>query len=392
MEKTYALSDIPHSPTIGLGSISFFDRSCPSFEAGIGRLFTSSGSAAIGVALSILGVRSGDEVLFPTYHCPSMIAPAEAIGATPVFYPIDALGMPNMEFLEALDISKVKAIIVVHFFGFRLVFDRIKDFCNKNDIVVIEDFAHALSEIYSCRIENKNHLAVASLSKFFPTLEGGWVVGPLESLKTLPLKPRSFGQEILAAMDLLEIGSRYRRFGAFNAIFRAIFATKSWIKKLKSNIYKKRGIIGITGDACTRESTFSIYTNAISLANLLVVKYSNCENIRRARRNNCDLLIDLLSNVEKIRVLGIPLLPNTVPYVLPILIDSGEKCYKVMKTLSLPVFRWDFEWPGTPQIEGDVGRRWKTELIQVACHQDMTEQDVRRVAESISNVVAETCR
>jgi len=54
------------------------------------RRFTTSGRAAIEVALRVLGVGPGDKVLVPTYHCPTMIAPVVRSGAEPAFYPITA--------------------------------------------------------------------------------------------------------------------------------------------------------------------------------------------------------------------------------------------------------------------------------------------------------------
>jgi aspartate/methionine/tyrosine aminotransferase len=46
-------------------------------------LFTTSGRAAIALALRALGVAPGDRVLVPTYHCPTMIAPVVSTGADP---------------------------------------------------------------------------------------------------------------------------------------------------------------------------------------------------------------------------------------------------------------------------------------------------------------------
>src|SRR5204863_9786477 len=59
-------------------------------------VFTRSGQAAIGLALRDLDAGPADYVLVPTYHCPTMIAPVAAVGARPLFYPIDVAGAPRI--------------------------------------------------------------------------------------------------------------------------------------------------------------------------------------------------------------------------------------------------------------------------------------------------------
>ena len=80
-------------------------------------LFTTSGRAAIGLALEELGVGRGDRVLVPSYHCPTMVSPIAAFGAIPVFYPIDTQGLPIVAELERMELQSVKAMLAVHYFG-----------------------------------------------------------------------------------------------------------------------------------------------------------------------------------------------------------------------------------------------------------------------------------
>jgi hypothetical protein len=105
--------------------------------------FTSSGRAAIALALENPGIGAGDAVLVPTYHCPTMIAPIVASGATPLFFPIDGDGRPALDVIATFDLSRVRAMSAVHYFGFQ---DRwpVRRFCGRARISLIEDCAHAM--------------------------------------------------------------------------------------------------------------------------------------------------------------------------------------------------------------------------------------------------------
>ena len=79
--------------------------------------YTTSGRAAILLALEVLGVGPGDQVLLPSYHCPTMVAPPVSLGALPRFYPIDANGTPHLAWLAAQDTTRVRVLLAAHYFG-----------------------------------------------------------------------------------------------------------------------------------------------------------------------------------------------------------------------------------------------------------------------------------
>ena len=58
--------------------------------------FVNSGRAALALALTDSNVSSGDDVLLPAYHCPSMVYPVHWLKARPVFYRIEADTRPSI--------------------------------------------------------------------------------------------------------------------------------------------------------------------------------------------------------------------------------------------------------------------------------------------------------
>src|ERR1700694_2284439 len=131
------------------------------------RRYTTSGRAAIALALRVLKVTPGDKVLVPTYHCPTMIAPVVRAGAKPVFYPITASGGVDLDWLQGADLGGARALLVTHYFGIPQPMLGVRAFCNAHRIALIEDCAHAFFGMSDgVAVGSWGDLAIASLTKF----------------------------------------------------------------------------------------------------------------------------------------------------------------------------------------------------------------------------------
>lgn len=118
----------------------------------------SSGTAALHLALILLGVKQGDEVLCQSMTFSASANPIVYQGATPVFVDSEERTW-NMSpvFLEAAiqdrlkEGNKPKAIIVVHLYGMPADMDSIMEVADRYEIPVIEDAAEALGSTYKGR-------------------------------------------------------------------------------------------------------------------------------------------------------------------------------------------------------------------------------------------------
>jgi hypothetical protein len=84
--------------------------------------------------------------------------------------------------------------------------------------------------------------------------------------------------------------------------------------------------------------------------------------------------------------------PAVAPYVFPLWVDDAERVYEALKIEGVPVFRWDRLWPGVPVIAGDVGPLWSHHVLQLLCHQDLTEDDVLQSVNAVKRALARTQR
>ncbi|GAB3203734.1 dTDP-4-amino-4,6-dideoxygalactose transaminase [Pontibacter aydingkolensis] len=118
----------------------------------------SSGTAALHLALIILGVKACDEVICQSMTFSASANPIAYQGATPVFVDSEERTW-NMspEYLEIAIQDRIskgkkpKAIIIVHLYGMPAEMDRIMAIADRYEIPVVEDAAEALGSSYKGR-------------------------------------------------------------------------------------------------------------------------------------------------------------------------------------------------------------------------------------------------
>ena len=116
------------------------------FAEYIGKKFcyaVDSGTSATQLALVLLGVGEGDEVLIPALSYPSLIHSVLYTGATPVFVDSTEHYTLDTEALRQKITPATKAIIPVHMFGLSCDMESINRVAREQGIVVIEDACQA---------------------------------------------------------------------------------------------------------------------------------------------------------------------------------------------------------------------------------------------------------
>jgi len=137
----------------------------------------STGTAALHIAIQLLDLKEGDEVITPSMTWPSAVNMIELCGGVPVFVDceIDTLNL-SLNDVEKKITSKTKAIIPVHFAGQPVDLDSLYEIIKNKNIKVIEDAAHAIGSYY--KDEHVGKRADFTIYSFHPnknltTGEGG---------------------------------------------------------------------------------------------------------------------------------------------------------------------------------------------------------------------------
>lgn len=166
---------------------------------------TTSGTAALHLALLTLGVGPGDEVVVPSLTFVASANPILYVGATPVFADVERAtrGIDPTQ-LRSLITPRTKAIIIVHLYGHPADTDPLLQIAREHGIPVIEDATEALGSTYKGRLCGTfGDIACFSFNgnKLITTGGGGMVLSPdqesLDRIRHRTLQGRVPGREYI---------------------------------------------------------------------------------------------------------------------------------------------------------------------------------------------------
>jgi dTDP-4-amino-4,6-dideoxygalactose transaminase len=180
----------------------------------------SSGTAALHLALRLVGVERGDEVFCSTFTFVATANPILYQGATPVFVDSDRTSW-NMDpalLAEALEKRAKqgklpKAVVLVHLYGQSADIDPIQLACAQYDIPLIEDAAEALGATYKGKSPGSfGKIGIFSFNgnKIITTSGGGMLVTDDETLATQARYLATQARDPAAHYQHSEVGYNYR--------------------------------------------------------------------------------------------------------------------------------------------------------------------------------------
>ncbi|QEK11321.1 LegC family aminotransferase [Crassaminicella thermophila] len=110
---------------------------------------TMNGTSAIHLALRVLGIGEGDEVIVPSMTFIASVNPILYVGAEPVFVDVckDTYVM-DISKVESLITEKTKAIIPVHLYGNMVDMEPLIELAEKYNLYIIEDATEGLGSEY----------------------------------------------------------------------------------------------------------------------------------------------------------------------------------------------------------------------------------------------------
>jgi dTDP-4-amino-4,6-dideoxygalactose transaminase len=234
----------------------------------------NSCTSAITLALRIIGVGDGDEVITTAMTCIATNTPIVNSGATLVWADIDPdTGMISVEEVEALITTKTKAIMIVDWAGTPANLDGFERLSHKYSLPVIQDAAHA----FGAKFDGKSIAEFADFTcfsfqaiKHFTTGDGGALICRNAKDHALAKKLKWFGYDRDAVKDS-----------------RGEWKGQKWDADiLPSEVGYKFNLNNMSA--------------AVGLANL-----PKMNGILEQHRDNASLLASLLSNHPKIKILEI---------------------------------------------------------------------------------------
>ncbi|MBP7780301.1 MAG: DegT/DnrJ/EryC1/StrS aminotransferase family protein [Burkholderiaceae bacterium] len=389
-EGTASNLPLPRHPVLGWSSFNVVDApDISSLENLTHTAITTSGRAAIYQALLQLQLPPTCNVLVPSYHCPTMIAPVLLANLTPVYFGLRSDGLPNLDTIDAATASTCKAMLVSHYFGLARSLAEVRQWCDDRGIALIEDCAHCyFGQAGERPVGAWGDYSTASLSKFLPMPEGGMLASASRPILDLQLASPSIKAQFKGWVDVLEVATKYKRFPGINGALNLFM----WLKRASLQLGKRPpgpaepGAVAMMQDCDMARRAQSPLWTTVTLKAMLPrgrVIIRRQQNFASYARHFGDI-----QGAKPLFPLNTASSDQIAPYVFPLWVDDADRVYHSLRALDLPVFRWDRLWPGTPRLDGDVGPLWSQHVLQLLCHQDLSDADIERTARSVLGLLS----
>ncbi len=187
-----------------------FERKFAEWQGSRFAINVSSGTAALHVALTALGIGPGDEVIVPSYTFIASSFSVVQAGAVPRFADVNREDhCISIESAEKLVTERTRAIMPVHLYGNVCDMDAVDAFARKHNLFVLEDNAEAFGGSYKGKKTGTlGDMAACSFcqNKTFTTGgEGGMVTTDNEDLAWIARSFRDHGYDVKQRISLLEL-------------------------------------------------------------------------------------------------------------------------------------------------------------------------------------------
>lgn len=226
-------------------NVNAFERELAEYTKAEHASALSAGTAAIHLALRILGAGQGDIVFAPTLTFSATCNPIAYEKATPVFIDSeeDTWNMSPEALKRAFEkYPNPKAVMVVHLYGTPARMDEIMALCAARNVPVIEDAAESLSSTYQGKQTGTfGKIGIYSFNgnKIITTSGGGMLVSDDEEITKQATFLATQARDPARHYQHSQIGFNYRMSNIVAGIGRGQLLHLEEHKALKKKIYQQ---------------------------------------------------------------------------------------------------------------------------------------------------------
>jgi dTDP-4-amino-4,6-dideoxygalactose transaminase len=190
-------------------------------------LALSSGTAALHLALIVLGIGDGDEVACSSFTFSASANPIVYAGATPVFVDADpATWTIDPALLEQAlaEHPRIRTLVAVDLYGQCCDYDRIRELCDRHRVTLIQDAAESLGATYRGEPSGGQGDLIAfsfNGNKVITTSGGGMLLSRDRDWIDHARKLSTQAREAAPHYEHVEIGFNYRLSNLLAAVGRA---------------------------------------------------------------------------------------------------------------------------------------------------------------------------
>jgi dTDP-4-amino-4,6-dideoxygalactose transaminase len=261
----------------------------------------NSGTSALHIAMLLLGVRAGDEIITTPFTFVATSWAISYVGARPVYVDIepDTFNIDPAKIERAIT-NKTKAILPVHLYGHPFQVEPVIEIARKHGLPVIEDAAQAHGALYNgIKVGTFGEISCFS---FYPGKnlgaygEGGALVTNNAEFAARARSLREHGSMQRYYHD--EIGFNYRMEGIQGAVLGVkLKHLDSWTETRRRVARRYHELLADTGLKLPREAPY-----AASAYHLYVVRHQRRDELKKhleANRIGCALHYPVPLHLQK---------------------------------------------------------------------------------------------
>jgi perosamine synthetase len=316
-------------------------------------------------AVRLLGL-SGKQVLVPSYHHGVEVEALVDAGARPVFYRVDENMQVDLAGVEKKIGPETGALYLIHFLGFPGPAAAFKKLADARGLKVIEDCALALfSSDGRTPLGSTGDASVFCLYKSLPVPHGGIMALNGSGAAYVPTEPPP------------------------------LYSTLS---HLGASLLLANPEFGAVGRAASREDgqrvdpggmTFEREHVCLGMSALSwrVLDGQDVDRIRSLRRKN---FMTLLRELRQASPPVFDELPEGVcPLFYPLMVEDKARMMEEMKRRGIEtVDFWRTGYPACADADYPEAARLRATVLELPCHQDLSEEDVMKVARETKEALA----
>jgi dTDP-4-amino-4,6-dideoxygalactose transaminase len=245
----------------------------------------NSGTSALHIALMLLNVGPGDEVITTPYTFAATSWAISYVGAKPVYVDIDPVTFNlNPALVEKAITPRTKAILPVHLYGHPFDIEALSAIGKKHNLPIVEDAAQAHAA--SFKGKRVGGFGASACFSFYPAKnlgaigEAGALVTNDDAAAIRAKALREHGSKVRYHHD--EVGFNYRMEGIQGAVLRVkLKQLDTWTKRRQTIAHRYQGLLKDTPLTLPRE-----YPDYDSAWHLFTVRHARRDELKQYLETN----------------------------------------------------------------------------------------------------------
>lgn len=364
--------------------------SAPSPVPGSPAVALFSGRNAIYHGVRLLGLRPGDRVLVPAYHCSALVEPILRHDAAVDFYRIGRACELDIADIRQRLTARTRGIVAVHYFGFPQPIAQLRALCDEHGLFLVEDCAHVLTGRAGGRaLGGFGDVSVFSWRKFLPVHDGGHLVinrpkpGPRVPALTTPALLRL--RVWKGAVDRLVSDSPSASVRAATGLLRVLSTAG---RRLARHAVRDAAALDIDNQG--PDFDLESLTVPMSAVSQRVLLGADVAGITAARRANYATLLRACERLPGLDAVFPELAEGVCPWVFPVIARARTDFHLELRARGIPAVTWGgVIHPSLPLERFPEAAYLYDNLVFLPIHQDLGPADMTTMIGTMSAALGE---